>query len=764
MASEEHEETPADEIRAVETDPSKRYTRYDTVLGRGAFKTVFKAFDEVEGIEVAWNQVKVNDLANSPAERERLFAEIRVLKRLKHKNIMTFYDSWLDQKNLTINFITELFTSGTLRQYRKKHKHIDEQVLKRWAWQILQGLVYLHAHEPAIIHRDLKCDNIFVNGTSGVIKIGDLGLATLWRGLTTPQSVLGTPEFMAPELYEEKYDEKVDVYSFGMCMLELATMEYPYCECRNAAQIYKKVTQGIYPAGLEKVKSQELQEFITMCIAHNPANRPDTRQLLKHPFFESIRTGRVQVERAAPLLERSHEDVQSRLTESHSDVSGVEQQDVYDDEELLDEDGLLGDEDGDREMSVNCQQAEENKLSFQLKFTAPEGHCKTVEFTFDMQQDTADDIAGEMMDDLSLSAEEAQYIAEKIKEEISRMSSSFVGSLDLGQPHGTSVAQPRHTSSNNNGTGKATSGLGTGDMQLAAQPNTQSRPLADQLPTSLDLAFQSMEKTSKAIKTTGLRRAPLSGGVKNATQRFDLPTPCVAVRNLVEQAQFAHLCTVMSHMHHRRAGYPFGTLVDFASDGGGLPIFCLSPLAIHARNLIEDPRCSLVVQMPGWTGLANARVTIFGDVYQLPADMQSDARDIFLAKQANERKEKWVLGNFTFFRMHRITDIYFVGGFGTVQWIDVKEYLSSAPDAIATNSPGRTLQVLNETFAHDLKEYLSPHFSLDDAAFISIDATGADVRVRLGSEFNVERLGFDSKVNTLDEAINAVKGALLGND
>jgi putative heme iron utilization protein len=53
-----------------------------------------------------------------------------------------------------------------------------------------------------------------------------------------------------------------------------------------------------------------------------------------------------------------------------------------------------------------------------------------------------------------------------------------------------------------------------------------------------------------------------------------------------------------------------------------LPIFCLSPLAIHARNLIEDPRCSLVVQMPGWTGLANARVTIFGDTYQLPPDMQ----------------------------------------------------------------------------------------------------------------------------------------------
>lgn len=51
----------------------------------------------------------------------------------------------------------------------------------------------------------------------------------------------------APELYEEKYDQKVDVYSFGMCLLELATMEYPYCECKNAAQIYKKVSAAAPP-------------------------------------------------------------------------------------------------------------------------------------------------------------------------------------------------------------------------------------------------------------------------------------------------------------------------------------------------------------------------------------------------------------------------------------------------------------------------------------------------------------------------------------
>ena len=63
--------------------------------------------------------------------------------------------------------------------------------MKRWAWQILCGLVYLHGHTPPIIHRDLKCDNIFITGSEGVVKIGDLGLATMLRARTAPQSVLG---------------------------------------------------------------------------------------------------------------------------------------------------------------------------------------------------------------------------------------------------------------------------------------------------------------------------------------------------------------------------------------------------------------------------------------------------------------------------------------------------------------------------------------------------------------------------------------------
>lgn len=76
----------------------------------------FRAFDEYQGIEVAWNQVKLYDFLQNPEDLERLYCEIHLLKTLKHNNIMKFYTSWVDTAKRNINFVTEMFTSGTLRQ------------------------------------------------------------------------------------------------------------------------------------------------------------------------------------------------------------------------------------------------------------------------------------------------------------------------------------------------------------------------------------------------------------------------------------------------------------------------------------------------------------------------------------------------------------------------------------------------------------------------------------------------------------------------
>ncbi|XP_058227673.1 uncharacterized protein LOC131336061 isoform X1 [Rhododendron vialii] len=269
----------------------------------------------------------------------------------------------------------------------------------------------------------------------------------------------------------------------------------------------------------------------------------------------------------------------------------------------------------------------------------------------------------------------------------------------------------------------------------------------------------------------GLFRTPISGGVQSATSAHGLPRPALAVRNLMEQARFAQLCTVMSRMHHRREGYPFGSLVDFTPDSMGHPIFSFSPLAIHTRNLLADPRCTLVVQIPGWSGLSNARVTIFGDVFPLPEHDQEWAHKQYMTKHQQGPSQQW--GNFYYFRMQNVSDIYFIGGFGTVAWVDVKEYETLQPDKIAVDGGEQNLKVgfldssrhylkfnhlktkeLNAIFSKPLKEVLSSEMEVDDAALISIDSKGIDIRVRIGAQFNMQRLSFEEghAIETLEEA------------
>lgn len=141
------------------------------------------------------------------------------------------------------------------------------KVLKHWAKEILKGLSYLHSLEPfEIIHRDIKSDNIFINSHNGEVKIGDLGLARILK-TDASKSVLGTPEYMAPEIFEEEYGTGVDIYAFGMCLLEIATREKPYLECEeNPMKVFKKVSNGVRPLSLYRLHDKELRDFIESCL------------------------------------------------------------------------------------------------------------------------------------------------------------------------------------------------------------------------------------------------------------------------------------------------------------------------------------------------------------------------------------------------------------------------------------------------------------------------------------------------------------------
>ncbi|KAG8438504.1 hypothetical protein GDO86_004900 [Hymenochirus boettgeri] len=332
------------ETKAVGMSPDGRFLKFDIEIGRGSFKTVYKGLDTDTTVEVAWCELQDRKLSKS--ERQRFKEEAGMLKGLQHPNIVRFYDSWestLKGKKCIV-LVTELMTSGTLKTY------------------------FLHTRTPPIIHRDLKCDNIFITGPTGSVKIGDLGLATLKRA-SFAKSVIGTPEFMAPEMYEEKYDESVDVYAFGMCMLEMATSEYPYSECQNAAQIYRRVTSGVKPASFDKVAIPEVKEIIEGCIRQNKDERYAIKDLLNHAFFQE-ETG-VRVE--------------------------------------------LAEEDDGEKIAIKLWLRIEDIKKLKGKYKDNEA----IEFSFDLERDVPDDVAQEMVESGYVCEGDHKTMAKAIKDRVS---------------------------------------------------------------------------------------------------------------------------------------------------------------------------------------------------------------------------------------------------------------------------------------------------------------------------------------------------------
>ncbi|XP_031754489.1 serine/threonine-protein kinase WNK1 isoform X14 [Xenopus tropicalis] len=356
------------ETTAVGFSPDGRFLKFDIEIGRGSFKTVYKGLDTETTVEVAWCELQDRKLSKS--ERQRFKEEAGMLKGLQHPNIVRFYDSWestLKGKKCIV-LVTELMTSGTLKTYLKRFKVMKLKVLRSWCRQILKGLQFLHTRTPPIIHRDLKCDNIFITGPTGSVKIGDLGLATLKRA-SFAKSVIGTPEFMAPEMYEEKYDESVDVYAFGMCMLEMATSEYPYSECQNAAQIYRRVTSGVKPASFDKVAIPEVKEIIEGCIRQNKDERYAIKDLLNHAFFQE-ETG-VRVE--------------------------------------------LAEEDDGEKIAIKLWLRIEDIKKLKGKYKDNEA----IEFSFDLERDVPDDVAQEMVESGYVCEGDHKTMAKAIKDRVS---------------------------------------------------------------------------------------------------------------------------------------------------------------------------------------------------------------------------------------------------------------------------------------------------------------------------------------------------------
>jgi len=243
-----------------------------------------------------------------------------------------------------------------------------------------------------------RCEYCYVNGNTGEVKIADLGRAKFLLNNSQPAMTVQNngstgmmrAEYIAPELYGDnnKYSTAVDIYSFGLLVLELCTLRRPYDELKSPADVFRAVNAGVLPEALRDVKDNNIEAIIKACLMLDPAARPTALELLQLDLFREI----------AP----------------------------------------------DEAISVTGSATEENRHVLKLVLTISRPCVPRLRFEFhlDLLCDTAKSITTEMMDQLGLSDEEAAVVAGKISNVIAKHSTEDNSSNEVRfTPAGAPVAQ-----------------------------------------------------------------------------------------------------------------------------------------------------------------------------------------------------------------------------------------------------------------------------------------------------------------------------------
>ena len=234
-----------------------------------------------------------------------------------------------------------------------------------------------------------------------------------------------------------------------------------------------------------------------------------------------------------------------------------------------------------------------------------------------------------------------------------------------------------------------------------------------------------------------------------------LPEPDHAerVRTLLSLHSVGTLCT----MSRRQPGFPFGSLMPYALDALGRPLFLISNMAMHTANLKADARASLFVSQrsnsaDGAEGdpLGAARATLVGPALPVPDPDLADARERYLARHENSRY--WVdFADFGFFRIDPL-DLYYVGGFGVMGWVAAETYREAAPDPLAEASAG-ILAHMNADHVDAMLLLAEAHSGLDAtaAAMTSVDRLGFTLRLTTAEGMKGTRINFPGEVRTPGE-------------
>lgn len=249
-------------------------------ISEGASGEVFLATEISSGRKVAIKKMSLNT-----QNIKLLTTEIQIMKTSKHQNIVDYIGSYIVDKKLWVvmEYMDEGCLTGILEQFPNNVRMTESQISYVCAENI-KGLMYIHSLHR--IHRDIKSDNILLD-SKGEVKIGDFGYAVqLTQEKTKRTTIVGTPYWMAPELIRgHEYDQKVDIWSLGIMVMEMAEGDPPYMDVAPLKALFLITTKGIPDLKEPQNWSPEFIDFVSKCLQKDASDRPTCEELLEHPFI-----------------------------------------------------------------------------------------------------------------------------------------------------------------------------------------------------------------------------------------------------------------------------------------------------------------------------------------------------------------------------------------------------------------------------------------------------------------------------------------------